>query len=309
MEPRLASKWLINIAWMGSIVSLPIPSVSFYLSAVDPSLATTSSAPNRREYSPTPPPLAIILSNILPSLWSKTLITKGLQNTSPLVQRATALCLAQALEKYELVVLAFQEVEDALEEDVGEGRWKTRRQEIEKEMKKRVPNFEVIIAFSQIKSSIDSTTSQWGTTEFAESDKILKNSILLECALRLMWLYHRSLPDLPAEARYDVGKLILSGAGRRLVESLTKSSAVSSDSGKDVSNIAGFDLLSQLHVLKLLQHSDQFIWHATLGKSALSFITVNLWSLQVKPIKRIYTTSFISTFYRSPQLSPSNVQT
>jgi nucleolar pre-ribosomal-associated protein 1 len=160
MEPRLSSKWLINVAWMGSIISLPIPSSSFFLPTTDRVVSSTSQASSRREYNPTPPPLAVILSNILPSIWSKTLITKGLQSTSPLVQRATALCLAQALEKYELVLRALRQVEDVLEEEEGEGRWKTRRQEVEREIRKKVPNFEVIIAFSQVKSTVDSSMSQ-----------------------------------------------------------------------------------------------------------------------------------------------------
>jgi nucleolar pre-ribosomal-associated protein 1 len=271
MEPRLSSKWLINVAWMGSIISLPIPSSSFFLSTTDRIVSTTSQASSRREYNPTPPPLAVILSNILPSLWSKTLITKGLQNASPLVQRATALCLAQALEKYDLVLRALKQVEDVLEEEEGEGRWKTRRQEVEREIKRKVPNFEVIVAFSQVKSTVDSSTSQWGITDLAESDKVLKNAMLAECALRLMWLYHRSLPEMPAEARYDAGKLLLSGSGRRLVDSLSQNTAPVPETKEAPHDVAGFDALSQLHVLRLLQHSDQFIWHATLGASPLRF--------------------------------------
>jgi nucleolar pre-ribosomal-associated protein 1 len=192
------------------------------------------------------------------------------------VQRVTALCLTQALEKYELVLRTFRQVEDALEEEEGEGRWKTRRQEVEREIKKKVPNFEVIVAFSQVKSTVDSSVSQWGATDLVESDKVLKNAMLAECALRLMWLYHRSLPEMPSEARYDVGKLLLSGSGRRLVDSLGNSTSpviVTSEAPHDV---AGFDVLSQLHILRLLQHSDQFIWHATLGAS--SFALLRIWA-------------------------------
>jgi nucleolar pre-ribosomal-associated protein 1 len=92
--------------------------------------------------------------------------------------------------------------------------------------------------------------------------------MLVECASQLMWL---SLPEMPAEARYDAGKLLLSGSGRRLVDFLSQSMTPAPETTEAPHDIAGFDALIQLHVLRLLQHSDQFIWHATLGASPLRY--------------------------------------
>jgi len=207
-----------------------------------------------KEYQPYPPPLQVCLDNIVPPVWPKTFITKGLQGTSPLVQRSTALCLVQVLEKYDAVLQAFREAESALEEDKESGQWKLRRKDIEREIRKRVPNFEVIIAFSQQKS----TSLQWGADLSAEaSERMFRSAMISESALRLMWAYHHFLPDVPSEARYDVGKLLLNDAVQRLS---------SNTSSKIAKEVAGFDSLSVLHILRLLQHSDQFVWTSTLGK-------------------------------------------
>jgi nucleolar pre-ribosomal-associated protein 1 len=246
-EPRLSSKWLINIAWLNSIISLPVPTESFLLKLDS----------MRKEYQPYPPPLQVCLDNIVPPVWPKTFITKGLQGTSPLVQRSTALCLAQVLEKYDAVLQAFREAESALEEDEESGQWKLRRKDIEREIRKRIPNFEVIIAFSQQKS----TSLQWGADLSAEtSERTFRSAMISESALRLMWAYHHFLPDVPSEARYDVGKLLLNDAVQRL------SRSASNTSPKIAKEIALFDSLSVLHILRLLQHSDQIVWTSTLGK-------------------------------------------
>lgn len=246
---------MINIAWIGAVISLPVPKDSFFLK-----LNST-----RKEYHSYPPPLQTCLDNIIPSVWPKTFITKGLQSTSPLVQRSTALCLVQVLDKYDAVIQAFRDAEAALEEDEESGQWKLRRREIEREFRRKIPNFEVIVAFSQHKS----TTSQWGTDVSAETpERMLRSAMVSESALRLMWAYHRSLPDIPSEARYDVGKLLLNGAVQRL---LSSSGQVSQSIASEV---MGFDSLSQLHILRSLKHSDQFVWSSTFGECTLLIASV-----------------------------------
>lgn len=245
MEPRLSSKWFINISWISSIISLPVPDDSFRLGP-----------DTKHEYKPTPPPLHIILDNIIPPIWPKSFVTKGLQGASPLVQRSTAMCLGATLEKYERVLQYFRKIEAALEEDEESGQWKQRRREVEKEFRRKVPNFEVIVAFSQQNFT---TSQRRADIDMNTPAQMLRNAMVTEIALRLMWDYHRSLPDLPAEARYDVGKLLLSDSVERQF-----SSAAETFKGKDL-EMAGFDSLSLVHVLRILQCSNQFIWSSPLG--------------------------------------------
>ena len=162
------------------------------------------------------------------------------------------MCLARVLEKFEKVLQALRRVETALLEDSGTGQWHLRINELEKEAKKRVPNFEVIVAFSQQKSS-----TAWAPEHSKEYGA--RKSMISEIGLRLMWLYHRSLPSIPAEARYDIGKLLFSPAGQQLI----------ADGGdvKDISSQApGLATLSQLHLLRLFHHSGQFAWWTTFGE-------------------------------------------
>lgn len=236
LEARLSSQWLINIAFVGNVISAPIPIETFRL-------------PGSTEFNPSPPPLTAIIQNILPSIWSKTLVSKGIQSPSSLVQHTTAVTLAKVIEKFEAVVAAFKNVEQNLQEvEGGLGQWATRRLEVEQEIKRRVPNFEVIVAFSQHKPVISSDGVE---------NKV-RNDLIAESGLRLMWLYHRSLPSIPAEARCDVGKLLASATGQNLIRS-----ADSGDGGERSS--AGFGAVSQLNLLRLFHHSGQFAWSSKLG--------------------------------------------
>ncbi|PVF98589.1 hypothetical protein CPB86DRAFT_704949 [Serendipita vermifera] len=271
MEPRLSSRWLINVAWMGSIISLPVPTESFFL----------PSGPSNNEYKPIAPPLSTILDNIIPSQWPKTFISKGLQNNSSLVQRNTALCLAQVLEKYAIALEHLKLAEKTLEEEADSGNWASRRRELEREMRKRVPNFEVIVAFLQQKIS----SAEWGTDPHSEpADRALRNAMVTESALRVMWLYHRSLPDIPTEARYDVGKLLDSAVLKRFLFSLTKINEKLDEEAEQ--SIPGFDAVSVLHILRLLEHNDQLTWHTNLGEGGQTHLH-RLFQLYVLPLPSI----------------------
>lgn len=103
-----------------------------------------------------------------------------------------------------------------------------------------MPEFQVIVALSQAKQKVKND---------------VRDQLLSEASLRLMWLYHRLLPDLVAEARFEVGKLLL-GFVRKEAEQ---------DGDGGTQSPKSFDALAQLHVLRLLKESDQFIWSAKLG--------------------------------------------
>ena len=133
--------------------------------------------------------------------------------------------------KYEAVLYTFRTIEAALEEDDDHGQWSGRRREVEQEVRRRVPDFQVVVAFSHRPASVPN---------------LVKATLLAESAQRLLWMYHQCLPLLVAEARFDVGKLL---------HNFTETG------DKGVSD--GLRTVQQLHVLRLLKESDQFAWTKT----------------------------------------------
>lgn len=181
-------------------------------------------------------------ANILPSVLNKGYLTKGLQSSSILVQHCTALTLAKCLKKLDKILQTFCETARKLEEDDEAGQWSKCSRELVSEVEKRVPDFMVVVAMAQQKYTPHS-------------------ALLTEIALRLLWLYHRLLPRLVSEVRFDVGKLLLG------VFDPTFGSTDNSDVGAN--NIqksqSGLDVVRQLHVLRLLKESDQFPWSSKSG--------------------------------------------
>src|ERR1700722_9985884 len=171
LEPRLSSRWIASISFFGTIVSLPVPIFSFQL------LDSTS-------YLPLPPPLSTILENVLPSMNLRNHFTKGLQSSSGLVQHCTALALARCLLKLQNVIRICNRIGNSLEENEEGGLWYTRRREIEREARKRVPDLQVIIALSQL------VGNQEGGSANVKPNQI-KTALLAEAAQRLLWMYQR----------------------------------------------------------------------------------------------------------------------
>jgi nucleolar pre-ribosomal-associated protein 1 len=242
LESRLSSKWLANIAFFGAVVSLPIPTGCFLSN-------------NSDLYQPTPPSTSTILENVFPSVNLKNHLSKGLQSSSPLVQHSAAIALAKCLGKYEEILQSFGKIAKSLEEDV-EGQWTRRVRDIEKEARRRVPDFQVVVAFAQQKLGDVSALQSGKTPLDSRLYNPQKSALLSECALRLLWLYHGCLPLLVSEARFDVGKLLSSFLNT------PKTTTIQVEEGQDV---RGLHTLRQLHILRLLKESDQFIWSGRIG--------------------------------------------
>ncbi|KAG2124689.1 ribosome 60S biogenesis N-terminal-domain-containing protein [Suillus clintonianus] len=248
LEPRLSSKWIANIAFFGLVISQPVPVSSFLI-------------PGNSIYQPDPPPLSTILESILPSVSTKMHFSKGLQSTSHLVQHCTALALARCLTKLSCVFRALQDVESALEEDET-GQWTRRHREVEREARRRVPEFQVVVAFSQMK--VDA--------------REVKLALLGESAQRLLWLYHLCFPQMVAEARFDVGKLL-----QGLVDA-------SQDTVREAGSVCGLHGLKQLHVLRLLQESDQFTWSGKVANSSNTYLHALLKIFCATPTRAVRST-------------------
>jgi nucleolar pre-ribosomal-associated protein 1 len=275
LEPRLSTKWISNISFFGTIISLPIPSASFFLPNTNNTL-----------YNPNPPPLQTILSNILPvDVSPKLIFTKGLQSASGLVQHCIALALVKCLIKYAKVLEVFRGIEEMLEMgDTEEGLWGKRRREIEREVRKRVPEFQVIVGFSQQKAQSGQQQSKVIPVRVA---------LLRESAQRLLLLYHMHLPEVVAEARFDVGKALTSfvvpvGEG---------------DEDEDDS-VRKLNLVHQLHVLRMLKESGHFVWTNKSCASPVDFQTLltNLSLTKANSRTYLYTLLKFYTSSRIPAL-------
>ncbi|KZT38705.1 hypothetical protein SISSUDRAFT_1061745 [Sistotremastrum suecicum HHB10207 ss-3] len=300
-EPRLSSKWFANLGTIGSIVSLPIPSTSFF-SSPSPSTPTKD-----LEYKSTPPPLSSILENILPSILTRANLTKGLQHPSALVRHSTALLLSKCLAKFGAVIEALKTVEEAVEgtsassgvSGIGvvdgeagesEGLWEKRRMEVEREIALRVPAFSVIVAFSQSASASSSsstttvptslitpststpadtatpTTDKSATGEKGGKGGTTRSLLLSEAALRVIWLYHVHLPDLVSEVKFDAGKLL----GMLIMPSGSESHPHSILSQEERG--AGLDKIRELHILRIMKESQSFTWSNKLGTTNHSYL-------------------------------------
>jgi|SRR6266478_979613 len=238
LEPRLSSKWIANIAFFGNVISLPVPGASFLL-------------PGSSLYLPSPPPLSSFLENVFPSVNIKAHFSRGIMSASPLVQHCTTMALAKCLLKYSEILKVMHKIEGELEESESDGQWKKRRNELELEARRRVPDFQVVIAFSQ-KAGEEVQREDAGATAAPPSN--VRMAMLAESSTRLLWLYHLCFPSLVAEVRFDVGKLLQS----------------SFDNEVETDNIAGptsgLDTLRRLHVLRLLRESDQFLGFGKSGE-------------------------------------------
>jgi nucleolar pre-ribosomal-associated protein 1 len=240
LEPRISSKWIANIAFFGNVISLPIPEASFFLQGGP-------------LYLPAPPPLPSFLENIFPSVNTKAHFSRGILSASPLVQHCTALALAKCLSKYSEVLKVMRRVESELEEAESNGQWKRRRNELELEARRRVPDFQVVIAFSHKAGEGTQSAPQDADATITPAGKV-RMAMLAESSTRLLWLYHLCFPSLVAEVRFDVGKLLQNSFDHEV-------------GANDIAGAtSGLDTLRRLHVLRLLRESDQFMWSSKSGE-------------------------------------------
>ena len=258
LDPRLSSRFLISTAHLSSIISLPIPIASFRMPPPTTSTASTSAV---QAYRPTPPPLTNIIENVLPSIFPKQFSTKGLLSRHPLVQQTTAVTLSRCLSKLDQVLNTFLEVQTSLEEG-DHGLWTVRRVEIEREMRKRVPDVATVVGFAMAAAK----TASAATTE----EESTRAAVLTESALRLLSLYHLTLPALVAEAKFDVGKLLVPGGEKGKGKEEIDVVGGSGDGwGFARSNVFGVEALTQLHVLRLVGEGGEFAWGGRAGRSRL----------------------------------------
>ncbi|EEB91306.1 hypothetical protein MPER_10353, partial [Moniliophthora perniciosa FA553] len=298
LEPRLSSRWIANIALFGRIITLPVPEDTF--------LSTSG------HYNPTPPPLATILDNIFPSsVNTKAYFSKGLQalganNPSSsaitarigLVQLCTAQAVCKCLVKYGQVRDAMSRVADALEEnpadhqfavdeDLNRGQWRKRLLDLDREVRRKVPDFQVVISFVGRVEALERSMPEDNSSSVA--GKETKVILLSEVAHRLLWLYQQCLPEVSGEARFDVGKLLAT---------VDASLASAAEGNEGTAGSHNLEAAKHIHVLRLLTESEQFrsSWMGKAGSSKHSNLYILLNAIALSRTNRTgnaYTTPAI----------------
>jgi nucleolar pre-ribosomal-associated protein 1 len=200
------------MAYVGRIISLPPPSMSTFRQPL-PRGSDIEVAPPRL----TPPTVETVVESILPSPLTKQHVTKGLQHPDGLVQYLTALTLARGLQKLDIVQRLFRDIESEMGSQPStsatsaENPWAARRRELEMECRRRVPDLQVLIGFAQKSATLAPAEPE--TDE--DHALVAKSAMITEAALRLFGLYHRTLPSLAQEVRFDVGRLLVSSSSNK----------------------------------------------------------------------------------------------
>lgn len=287
LDPRLDARWIATMAYVGRVISLPLPSRDKFNQPA-PRGTSASAMPPRAA----PPAVTTVIESVLPSPMTKQHLTKGLSHSSHLVQHVTALALARGLQKLSAVQVLYDSIANELDE-TAEGAWRAGARELEAECRRRVPEVSVLIEFAQKSATMARPPPDADEDYEPEPSVAARSAMLTETALRLFGLYHRTLPSLAGEARFDVGRLLVSASSKnqeRRARREAREGSVVSDSGSVVSigtvgtvgmgggfghsrgDVEGFEALSQLHVLRLLAEVSGWNWTNKASGSQFTYL-------------------------------------
>ena len=268
---------------MGRIISLPCPPLLTFRQ-IAPKGVDRATMSFRSQ----PPPVLTMIESTLPAPLTKIHMTKGLQHAHGLVQYLTAFALARALQKLALVQQLLHQISAEVEDSAaGENPWAKVSCELEMQARKRVPDVLVVVAFAQ-KSA---TLAKVAEDEEPDPTLVAQSAMLTEIALRLLGLYHRNLPSIVNEMRFDIGKLLVSSSSvkaEKRAKREARAGSVISETGSVASigtmgtagmgggfgqgrgHVQGFEALSQAHVLSLLAAAKGWQWTNKAGQSLSS---------------------------------------
>lgn len=287
LDPRLDARWIATMAYVGRVISLPLPPREKF-NQPPPRGTSASSMPPRAA----PPAVSTVIESVLPSPMTKQHLTKGLSHTSHLVQHVTALALARGLQKLSAVQALYDSIANELDE-TAEGAWRAGARELEAECRRRVPEVSVLIEFAQKSATMARPPPDADEDYEPEPSVAARSAMLTETALRLFGLYHRTLPSLAGEARFDVGRLLVSASSknqeRRARREAREGSVVSDTAsaysvgtvgtvgmgggfGHSRGDVEDFEALSQLHVLRLLSEVSGWNWTNKASGSQFTYL-------------------------------------
>ncbi|BEJ10826.1 hypothetical protein CspHIS471_0102480 [Cutaneotrichosporon sp. HIS471] len=287
LDPRLDARWIATMAYVGRVISLPLPAREKFNQPA-PRGTSASSMPPRAA----PPAVTTVVESVLPSPMTKQHVMKGLQHSSHLIQHVTALALARGLQKLSTVQALYASIADELGEN-SEGAWRAGARELEAECRRRVPEVSTLIEFAQKSATMARPPPDADEDWEPEPSAAARSAMLTETALRLFGLYHSTLPSLAGEAKFDVGRLLVSASSKnqeRRARREAREGSVVSDSGSVISigtvgtvgmgggfghsrgDVEGFEALSQLHVLRLLSEVSGWNWTNKASGSQFTYL-------------------------------------
>ncbi|CAO3630578.1 unnamed protein product [Cunninghamella echinulata] len=261
-EPRLSSKWLGNTAFLQKVIQLSVP--SFYYA-------------HTQLYPAAPPNESVILENILPSVYGRTVSSKGLQNSSPLIRFATINILSAAFIKFNKVISKMefvvnvlkgvedQEVKSVLDETIQDRQhillpslqWQQCIELVREGFRRQLPEIQLIVTlYTQYFGKNNNVGELEDVNTEGNPEMATQRDILQVGIFRLLRYYQECVPVTFMENKIEPSNLIP-------VNILSVSPSVT------------------IHLLKLLLSLPDFRWSNKSAGTSVSHIT-NLLTLYLQ---------------------------
>jgi nucleolar pre-ribosomal-associated protein 1 len=206
-ESKLNSTWIGCAAFLFSTVQLPVP----------------KSFSRQESFSNRPPPIPIVIENILPRPLNQKVLTKCLNQNTKLIKFFAIRVLCEAFQKLEVILGTFSSV-SARNISIA---WKQASSGLLQEFCRRCPKMKDII------------------TIFRSMDK--EDILQREAVARLLAMYYRVVPEIALNERFDVS-ISLGNILKRI--------EVDSDTAEDL----GMRMLELEHLLYVAQCSPDIRW-------------------------------------------------
>ncbi|KAJ3148549.1 hypothetical protein HDU89_004646 [Geranomyces variabilis] len=286
LEPRVSTSWFSNMALAAKIIQLPVPPLF-----------------GASELGLPPPPVTLAADNILPPPLDRSVCNRALQHSNSMVKHTSAVVLALAFEKLNVVQSAIRSVinelsrsQNLLAVTVGNvagliRKWTSFFTEIAEELRRRLPDLQIILALQnqQLKQagikddSKDATTDVMPIDEPAVQTEEISSETLHCAALQLIRHYQRQFPETVLESRVNYGKFLLA-------------------------DLTGLSFELQLHLLDLIAEVPEFNWKERSGNAAGSHLRtfLHLYIVSETPeivqacgrvLQRIFADSFFFQFH------------
>ncbi|GAA5984401.1 hypothetical protein JCM10908_003333 [Rhodotorula pacifica] len=260
LDPRLSSRWVSAITFATQVVGLPVPATL--------SLPATSTISGSAALLHAPPSVSSILDTVLPPSTTSSLnrawYTKALTHETPLVSFLSSLFVLSILQKAAAVLEAMAETSRLLEE-TATGRWATQVRKVREELRLRLPDPAIVVglmtktAAAAAGEAPDAATKKGAKAvakvEDAEMTPVAEQAVFpppaagsegallrTNVALRILFLYHRVVPQLIATLKFDFAKLPQTYARRPA----TVVASATSDQGEE-----GIRAISSAYALRL----------------------------------------------------------
>ncbi|KXJ92164.1 ribosome 60S biogenesis N-terminal-domain-containing protein, partial [Microdochium bolleyi] len=215
-EPKLSATWIGYAALLYNVMELPVP--NFF--------------GRQKGYARAPPPVYILLGNVLPAPLTLKAITRCLSNKSNLISFYAVRILVLVLQRLSNILDLFAEASAT-----AGPLWKQASRRLIDDVQQRIPDVKDIIALYR---------------GLGENDLLQK-----EAASRLILLYYETIPQLALKAKFDVSPILSVAIDR--VESKV-------DEGGD----AALALMELEHLCTIAKYSPGMRWFGKAAGKALS---------------------------------------